>query len=87
MPKGKKDKIKAHADSKGESVNAFINRAIDEAIEGEHMPADGLPLDYDAINKHIEKTGETVPTFVNRAIKDQIERDNTLFKMGLLRGK
>ena len=31
--KGKKDAIKSHAESKGESVNAFINRAIDEAME------------------------------------------------------
>lgn len=35
MPKGKKDIIKAHAESKGESVNAFINRAIDETMERE----------------------------------------------------
>ncbi len=33
--KGRKDIIKAHADSKGESVNAFINRAIDETMERE----------------------------------------------------
>lgn len=33
MPKGKKEKIKAHAESHGKSVNGFINRAIDEAIE------------------------------------------------------
>lgn len=33
MPADRRDTIKAHADSKGESVNAFINRAIDEAIE------------------------------------------------------
>ncbi len=33
MPKGKKAKIKAYADSKGESVNGFINRAIEETIE------------------------------------------------------
>lgn len=32
VPKGKKDKIKEHAESRGESVNAFINRAIDETI-------------------------------------------------------
>jgi len=32
-PKGKKDIIKAHAETKGESVNGFINRAIDETIE------------------------------------------------------
>ena len=31
--KGKKETIKAHAESKGESVNAFINRAIDEAMD------------------------------------------------------
>lgn len=35
MPKGKKDIIKVHADKKGESINGFINRAIDETIERE----------------------------------------------------
>ena len=35
VPKGKKDIIKAHAEKRGESVNAFINRAIDEAMERE----------------------------------------------------
>ena len=33
MPKGRKDVIKAHADAQGESVNSFINRAIDETME------------------------------------------------------
>jgi predicted HicB family RNase H-like nuclease len=36
MPKGKKDIIKAHAESRGESVNEFINKAIDQRIEAEH---------------------------------------------------
>ena len=35
VAKGKKDQIKAHAESRGESVNAFINRAIDETMERE----------------------------------------------------
>lgn len=35
VPKGKKDLIKAHAEAQGESVNAFINRAIDETMERE----------------------------------------------------
>ena len=40
MPKGKKDIIKAHAEVHSESVNGFINRAIDEAIErDESAPA------------------------------------------------
>ena len=33
MPKGRKEELKAHAAAQGESVNAFINRAITEAIE------------------------------------------------------
>lgn len=33
VDKGQKEIIKAHADERGESVNGFIKRAIDEAIE------------------------------------------------------
>lgn len=33
VPKGCKDFIQAHAESQGESVNAFINRAIDNQME------------------------------------------------------
>lgn len=33
VQKGKKETIKAHADANGESVNAFINRAIDTQME------------------------------------------------------
>lgn len=33
VPKGDKDIIKAHAESKGESLNGFVNRAIDETME------------------------------------------------------
>ena len=40
MPKGQKDIVKAHADSCGESVNAFINRAINNQMESDR--AEGL---------------------------------------------
>ena len=33
LPKGQKDKIKAHAESRGESVNGFIVRAIEAQME------------------------------------------------------
>lgn len=33
VPQGRKDKIKAHALTMGESVNGFINRAITETME------------------------------------------------------
>ena len=35
FPKGRKEEIKEHAESKGESVNAFIIRAVNEAMEHE----------------------------------------------------
>lgn len=38
LPKGQKDIIRAHAESRGESVNAFIQRAIAET-----MAKDGKP--------------------------------------------
>ncbi len=37
MPKGKKDIIQAHAAQQGESVNAYINRAIDEAMQRDNF--------------------------------------------------
>ena len=35
MPKGEKDRIKRSAELTGESVNAFINRIIQEKIQEE----------------------------------------------------
>ncbi len=35
VPKGKKESIQNYAASKGESLNAFINRAINQAMEKE----------------------------------------------------
>ena len=37
LPKGSKDALKAHAESTGESVNAFIKRAITEVAEMDKM--------------------------------------------------
>ena len=33
LSKGKKADLQIHAESKGESLNSFVNRAIDEAVE------------------------------------------------------
>ena len=33
VPQGKREEIREHAERHGESVNAFINRAIDETME------------------------------------------------------
>ena len=37
LPKGSKDALKAHAESNGESMNAFISRAIMEVTEMDNM--------------------------------------------------
>lgn len=39
MPKGQKEVIQAHAQSRGESVNGFVNRVISEAMEREQGAA------------------------------------------------
>ncbi len=36
--KGRKDEIKAHAAERGESVNGFIKRAIDETMSRDNSP-------------------------------------------------
>lgn len=33
LDKGQKDVVKAHAEARGESLNAFVNRAISETME------------------------------------------------------
>lgn len=41
VAKGRRDTIKAHADAQGESVNGFINRAIDETMQRD-KPTQGM---------------------------------------------
>ena len=36
VKKGQREIIKAHADSMGESLNSFVNRAIDEAMSNDN---------------------------------------------------
>ena len=39
VPKGQKEVIKSHAEAQGESVNGFINRAIEETMERDSKKA------------------------------------------------
>lgn len=48
VSKGKKDIIQAHAEANGESVNGFINRAIDQTMSQE--AAGGPTRAFDAGN-------------------------------------
>ncbi|MFB2020201.1 hypothetical protein ACEVJL_01775 [Pseudoflavonifractor sp. P01025] len=93
VPKGQKEVIKAHAEAQGESVNGFINRAIDEAMgrvapdrAQERPQAGGLQLPAEALKtaqEAAEATGEAVSKFVERAVVDQAERDKRSWRMGI----
>lgn len=41
LPKGSKDKIKAHAEKCGESINGFVGRAISETMQRDALELPG----------------------------------------------
>lgn len=96
VEKGRKADIKAHADTLGESVNAFINRAIDHEIarDGSGSPQEGregtsgagvsLPSDtLEAARRAAEHTGEAPAEFMARAIETQARWDKSSFALGI----
>lgn len=92
MPRGRKDAIRERAAAQGESMNGFINAAIDSALSPQDAPqcaVSDFPAiaasseDAERINAHTERTGETIEAFIRRAIADTIKRDTVLLKMGM----
>lgn len=97
VPKGKKDTIQAHAEAQGESVNGFINRAIDHQIsqDRDKGPQEALqgPSGGSVVSLHPEalqgaqraaqRAGETVSQFVERAVEIQAQRDDISIAMGI----
>ena len=91
VPKGKKEVIKSFAGARGESVNGFINNAIEYMMNGSQSVESSVgvsaPLvvsdDIARVNEHIGVTGETTGEFIHRAIGDTIDRDSALMKMGI----
>ena len=97
VPKGKKDTIQAHAETQGESVNGFINRAIDHQIscdrdkglsEALQDPSGcrvvSLPSEaYERAVAASEAAGEALPDFVAQAVETQAKRDKASLAMGI----
>lgn len=84
VPKGQRDVFQAHAAARGESTNAFIGRAIQEAMERDaggpqeaarpgvvSLPSDTLKTAQEAA----EAAGEDLPQFVTRAIESRAKLD------------
>lgn len=70
LPKGSKDALKAHAERTGESVNAFIKRAITEVEEMDNMHRAyqrGLLRRLKALK---EADGETAAKMLDELIED-----------------
>ena len=89
VAKGRKDTIKAHAEAHSESVNGFINRAIDSQMEQDasirpseaSTTQDGTGVVYlpsetiNAAQQAAEAAGEAIPAFIARAVETQAKRD------------
>ena len=89
VPKGKKEVLQAHAETQGESVNGFINRAIDNQItqDGHKGPCEAqqalsgagvvsLPSEaFRTAQEAAEAAGEGLAQFIDRAVTTQAKRD------------
>ena len=97
VAKGRKADIQVHAAARGESVNAFIGRAIEEAMErdgsGGPVKARGVvqdsvgislvPKTLETAQKAAEAAGETLEQFMERAVVTQTERDHNSLRLGI----
>lgn len=85
MLKGRKDTIKARADAQGQSVNAYINTAIEGRIAQEDTgEAGGIslpPSTLKAAQEAAKAAGEAVTVFIDRAVTTQAQRDEMSRRM------
>lgn len=79
VPKGRKDGLKAHAESRGESLNGFINRAINDTVERDKAgKGRSIRLGddaWEAIKAAANSRGEKPSEYVIRVISEALERD------------
>ena len=79
VPKGQKDIIKTHAEARGESVNAFIGRAIAEAMERDKRPQEA-PAVQDNTQAQERTEGVPLHTLEQRIRKKLYKRGGTIKK-------
>ncbi len=97
LPKGRKAEFSAHADTRGESLNAFIGRAMVETMERDtsQQPVeapvrDAIPIKgiissdtLKAAQAAAEATGEDVPAFMARSVGKTVEHDKAIWSLGI----
>lgn len=92
VPKGRKAELQAHAEKRGESLNGFIGRAIEEQVKRDTgLSSTGLDLQtpsippetLEAARQAAGVTGEDIPVFISRAVQTQAKRDKTTIEFGI----
>jgi len=92
MAKGRLDEIKGHAAACGQSVNGFINDAIDEKMGKPPTSRVEAPTIHDgalssdalkAAQEAAQCVGETVSQFIERAVSVQAQRDKSSLSLGI----
>lgn len=79
MPKGQKDDVQSFVSGTGESVNAFINRAIAQAMNGGAILT---PKALETAQRAAKAAGEQIPVFIERAVTAQEKRDSMAKSLG-----
>ncbi len=89
VKKGQGDIIKKFAESCGESLNAFLNRAVSQAMNLTHTD-DNIKISAFYLSElipdikfHLEKTNETEIEFLKRAVLNRMELDERSLAMGI----
>lgn len=92
VPKGRKADLQLHAEQRGESLNGFIGRAIEEQVKRDTgIPSAGsdspmipiLPETLESAMQAANATGENIPAFIARAVQTQAKRDQTSIDFGI----
>ena len=92
VPKGRKAGLQLHAEQRGESLNGFIGRAIEEQVKrdtgitsaGSDSPMIPiLPETLESATQAASATGENIPAFIARAVRGQVKRDRMAFEIGV----
>ncbi len=97
LPKGRKAEFSAHAETRGESLNAFIGRAMVETLERDTSqkpsesplraasPLEGIitPTTLKAAQKAAEATGEDMPAFMARSVERTVRCDEITWSLGI----
>lgn len=87
VPKGRREVFQARAAAAGESVNAYINAAIDARMAQEDAggtrPVSLYPDTLKAAQEAAEAAGEGLPQFIDRAVTTQAKRDKTSLQLGI----